>query len=382
MTIEWFPGHMATARREAGETMRKTDVVIEVLDARVPFSSASPLVEQLRTELQRPALKVLNKVDAADLQTTQQWLDHYNAIPETRAVGISAKKRTDLGRIVKSCLQLAPTRGTRDKPLRLMILGIPNVGKSTLMNALLGRHVANVGDEPAITKIQTQHTLQPGVTIVDTPGMLWPGLEQDVAIRLAASHSIGRNAYEEDVVAEFLAAFLLERYRGLVETRFPGIPTDVVDAAGLLAHIAKKRAIVGSTPLQLAAIVLLNDFRSGKLGRISLETPADTEGRRQQKSTSAPAPTMPTTPASTTASPDAPAKKAVKAWSPSPATMTAGDKSFMKKVAKKTAKEAARSTQSEPKDKRAARSAERTAATAKKKASKATPRSSSTGRRP
>ena len=381
MTIEWFPGHMATARREAGETMRKTDVVIEVLDARVPFSSASPLVEQLRTELQRPALKVLNKVDAADLHTTQQWLDHYNAVPETRAVGVSAKKRTDLGRIVKSCLQLAPTRGTRDKPLRLMILGIPNVGKSTLMNALLGRHVANVGDEPAITKIQTQHTLQPGVTIVDTPGMLWPGLEQDVAIRLAASHSIGRNAYEEDIVAEFLAGFLLERYRDLVETRFPGIPADVVDAAGLLAHIAKKRAIVGNTPLQLAAIVLLNDFRSGKLGRISLETPADTEGRRQQKSTSAPVPTLPT---STTT--DGPTKKAVKAWSPSPATMPAGDKSLLKKVAKRTAKEAARSTQSEPKDQRAARSAARTAVTAKKKASKASPRSSSkapsTGRRP
>ncbi len=335
MTIEWFPGHMATARREAGETMRRTDVVIEVLDARVPFSSASPLVEQLRLELQRPALKVLNKIDAADPRTTQLWLDHYNAMPATRAIGVSAKKRTDLGRIVKSCLQLAPTRGGRDKPLRLMILGIPNVGKSTLMNALLGRHVANVGDEPAITKIQTQHTLQPGVIIVDTPGMLWPGLEQDVAIRLAASHSIGRNAYEEDNVAEFLAGFLLERYRPLLEARFAGVPDDA-DAHGMLAHIVKKRAIVGASAVQQAAFVLLNDFRSGKLGRITLEMPADTEGRRQQKSTSAPTPSMPTTTTSE------PAPKKVKAWSPLPASSKAGEKSLLRKVAKKTAKDTAR----------------------------------------
>jgi ribosome biogenesis GTPase A len=283
MTIEWFPGHMATARREAGETMRKTDVVIEVLDARVPFSSASPLVEQLRKECQRPALKVLNKIDAADPKLTQLWLDHYNAQPTTKAVGVSAKKKTDLSKIVKAAMSLSPGRGTRLKPLRLMILGIPNVGKSTLMNALLNRHVANVGDEPAITRIQTQHTIQPGVTIVDTPGMLWPGLEQPVAMRLAASHSIGRNAYDEHTIAVFLGELLLLRYRPLLEARFVGLPADA-DAHGLLQHIVVKRAIV-SKSVEQAGQVLLNEFRSGKLGRITMETPEETAGMRQQKRT-------------------------------------------------------------------------------------------------
>ncbi|HEY1098142.1 MAG TPA: ribosome biogenesis GTPase YlqF [Myxococcota bacterium] len=341
MTIEWFPGHMATARREAGETMRRTDVVIEVLDARVPFSSASPLVEQLRTELGRPALKVLNKIDAADPATTTLWLEHYNAMPNTRAIGVSAKKKTDLGRIVKACLQLAPERGTRVKPLRLMILGIPNVGKSTLMNALLARHVANVGDEPAITRHQSQHTLQPGVTIVDTPGMLWPGLDQQVALKLAVSHSIGRNAYDDDTAAVFLAGFLLERFRPLLAARFTGLADDVVDAEGLLKHVAKRRGLVGNNA-DKAGLTLLNEFRSGKLGRITLETPTDTEGQRQQKATSAPVPSVPTTTTdsttTTTAAPSAPKK----AWSPAPATMKAEGKSLERKVKKIVAKKAAR----------------------------------------
>ena len=269
MTIEWFPGHMATARREILKTMQKTDVVIEVLDARVPLSSCSPLVQELRREQQRLALKVLNKVDIADPKHTEQWLAHYNAQPDTKAIALSASKAHDVARIPKACLALAPGRGSKLKPLRMMILGIPNVGKSTLMNSLLKRKVAKVGDEPAITKMQARFDLAPGMWIVDTPGKLWPRLDQGVALKLAATHSIGRNAYDDETVALELARVLLRDYPQLLRERFGPLAT-TGDAHALLAHIATARALVVDEVAK-AALVLLNDFRSGKLGRITLE---------------------------------------------------------------------------------------------------------------
>src|SRR3954467_12598521 len=145
---------MLTARRHAAEAMRKNDLVIEVLDARVPYSSCNPLVESLRREGQRPALKILNKSDLADPIRTEQWLQFYNEQPGTRAIALSGRNAKDVRRIPDEAKKLAPGRASPTKPLRMMILGIPNVGKSTLMNTLLGRHVAKAGDEPAITKKQ------------------------------------------------------------------------------------------------------------------------------------------------------------------------------------------------------------------------------------
>ncbi len=269
MTIQWFPGHMATARREAAETMRKTDVVIEVLDARVPRSSRNPMIDELRRENQRPALQVLNKADLADPEVTKAWVEHYNAQSKTKALALSASEGRDVARIPKACLEIVPSRGTKVKPLRMMILGVPNVGKSTIMNALLKRHVANVGDEPAITKMQMKHALGPTMWIVDTPGMLWQALDQDVALKLAATHSIGRNAYDEEIVALGLAVILLRDYPALLANRFGALPADC-DAHGLLLHIAAVRSIVPVSAAKAAA-VLLNGYRSGKLGRISLE---------------------------------------------------------------------------------------------------------------
>ncbi len=192
MSIHWFPGHMLTARKEAAESMRMTDLVIEVLDARVPRSSCNPTFEKLRQAGQKPALKVLNKSDMADPEETRRWLQHYNAQPGMQGLALSSKKASEVDRILPACRALRRDRGRPDKPLRMMILGIPNVGKSTLMNALLKRHVAHVGDEPAITKMQMFHKLGPDMTLVDTPGMSWPGMEQDTASKLAATHSIGR----------------------------------------------------------------------------------------------------------------------------------------------------------------------------------------------
>ena len=273
MSIQWFPGHMLTARKEAAESMRMTDLVIEVLDARVPRSSCNPTFEKLRQAGQKPALKLLNKSDMADPDETRRWLQHYNAQPGTKGLALSAKKVSEVDRILPACRALRRDRGRPDRPLRMMILGIPNVGKSTLMNALLKRHVAHVGDEPAITKMQMFHKLGPDMTLVDTPGMSWPGMDQDTAAKLAATHSIGRAAYDDEAVALSLGRTLLQRYPELLAARYDPLPRPC-DEHGLLALIAASRHLLkaGGPDLARAATALLNDFRSGALGRITLET--------------------------------------------------------------------------------------------------------------
>ncbi len=265
---------MATARKAAAESMGKVDLVIEVLDARVPFSSRNPMFEALRLQGQRPALKLLNKSDAADLEVTRNWLQHYNAQPGVKAVPLCAKKPADVKRIPQLCRSMVPERGSAQRPLRLMILGIPNVGKSTLMNALLKRRVAAVGDEPAITKNQMFHELGPEMSLLDTPGMLWPGMSQYVSYKLAATHSIGRAAYEDEDVAMHLGDYLIKHYRPMLEQRFGGLPSDC-DGHALLAGIAAARRLskmAGQPDLARAATTLINEFRAGALGRISLET--------------------------------------------------------------------------------------------------------------
>ncbi|HYO93697.1 MAG TPA: ribosome biogenesis GTPase YlqF [Polyangiaceae bacterium] len=277
MTIEWFPGHMATARKEVAEAMRKTDVVVEVLDARVPHSSQSPLIERLRRENQRQALKLLNKADLADPERTREWLDHYNAQPGVKAMPMVSKDRAEVSRIPRVAQSLAPARSTPAKPLRLMIVGIPNVGKSTLMNTLLRRAIAKVGDEPAITKIPAQHPLGKAMWLMDTPGILWPGMDADTTLKLAITHSIGKNAYDPETVALALGRYLLAAYPELLARRF-GTGVERGDEHELLIAIAELRKLVvkgGGPDLAKAGFVLLSDFRSGTLGCISLERPAD-----------------------------------------------------------------------------------------------------------
>lgn len=277
MAIDWFPGHMLTARRHAGEALPKNDVVIEVLDARVPYSSCSPMLEAMRLEAKRPALKILNKSDLADPARTQQWLQFYNNQPGVRAMAISCKKPRDAKRIPEKALELAPGRATAQKPLRLMIQGIPNVGKSTLMNALFGREMARVGDQPGVTKKHLVHELGNFVWVTDTAGLLWPGIEQVAALKLCATHNIGGNAFDEFLVASDLAAYLQANYPELLQKRFAELPPDA-DAHGVISWIAKRRGLIvkgGAPDLDKAGLVLLHEFRNGTLGQISLETPAE-----------------------------------------------------------------------------------------------------------
>lgn len=279
MTIQWYPGHMTSARKKAAETMATIDVVIEVVDARLPAASTNPMVHELRLHRQRACLKVLNKADLADPLATQMWIDHFNGQDGVRAVAVSCRKPGDVARLPGLCQKLAPHRSDNTKPLRMMIMGIPNVGKSTLMNVLLKRKLAKVGDEPAVTKTQQTSQLDVRHTITDTPGLLWPKIEHPGdGLMLAASHAVGRNAMIDDEVAIFLAGILLERYPALLVERYgvPPVKPGEGDAVTVIEGIALRRGLRmrgGEVDFQKAAKILLQDYRDGRLGRITLETP-------------------------------------------------------------------------------------------------------------
>jgi ribosome biogenesis GTPase A len=267
---------MTSARKKAEETMEFVDIVIEVLDARLPAASHNPMIDEMRLFRQRPNLKILNKADLADPAVTQAWLNYFNAQPNTKAVALSCKKAGDAKKIPALAKKLAPHRGSHLKPLRMMIMGIPNVGKSTLMNALLNRRIAKVGDEPAVTKSQQRFDLDDTMSIIDTPGMMWPKIEHDSdGYMLAASHAIGRNAVIDEDVALFLANNLLKNYPDLLKLRFK-IDVCNMDGVDLLEAIAKRRSYKrhdGLWDMEKTAVIFLTDYRHGTIGRVSLETP-------------------------------------------------------------------------------------------------------------
>jgi ribosome biogenesis GTPase A len=280
MSIQWFPGHMNAARKRAAEAMEKVDLVIEVQDARLPEASCNPMIEELRNFRQRPCLKILNKSDLADPVATDAWIEFYAKQPGVQAVALSCKKPSDVARVPKLCMGLVPHRGTALKPLRIMIMGVPNVGKSTMMNALLNKRVAKVGDEPAVTKVQQRLYLGNNIVLIDTPGMLWPKIQLPVdGLMLAASHAIGSNALIEEEVATFLADIVLARYPVFLETRYGLRATseEPLDGVAVIEGVARRRGFLlkgKGIDLEKAAHTLLQDYRSGVLGRITLETPS------------------------------------------------------------------------------------------------------------
>ena len=281
MAIQWFPGHMHLTQKAIAERVKDTDVVIELLDARLPASSANPMLSQLTSS--RPTLKVLNKQDLADPARTTQWLAHFNAQPATRAIGLDASLSTPAQQLVKACHELAPNRGGLAKPMRVLICGIPNVGKSTLINTLTGSKKAKTGDEAGITKLEQRITLADDFYLYDTPGMLWPRIiVAKSGYNLAASGAIGRNAFDDEEVALELLAYLKTHYPAAVATRFK-LDMTVPDIAAmkdedLLEAIARKRGAIlgkGRVNLQKAAEIVMHEFRAGNFGRITLETPEE-----------------------------------------------------------------------------------------------------------
>jgi ribosome biogenesis GTPase A len=278
MSIQWFPGHMNVARKEAAKTMEAIDVVVEMLDARIPNASCNPLIEELRLARQRPSLKVLNKADLADPSVTQAWLGIYDRQPGVSAVALSCHHPGDAAKLPRLCQALAPHRNSSAKPLRMLIMGIPNVGKSTLMNTLLARRIARVGDEPAVTKVQQRHALNDRMAITDSPGLLWGTItDPRVGLLLATVNAVGHTVVDDEAVAEFLAAILLARYPARLTTRY-GFPGNGLTSTGVIDAIARTRGCLltrsgGGLDRDKAARILLSDYRNGTLGRTSLETP-------------------------------------------------------------------------------------------------------------
>ncbi|MDR6767395.1 ribosome biogenesis GTPase A [Acidovorax delafieldii] len=286
MAIQWFPGHMHLTRKAITERIKDIDVVIEVLDARLPGSSANPLLAEITGH--KPTLKVLNKQDVADPERTALWVDWYNAQSYTRALPLDASDPAPTRKLIDACHLLAPNRGGMAKPMRVLICGVPNVGKSTLINTLSNKRQAKTGDEAGITKLEQRITLADDFYLWDTPGMLWPRIVvPETGYNLAASGAVGRNAYDEELVALELLRRLQKHYSPLLEARYKlGLPAGAVAEMHdeeLLEAIGRKRGAMlggGRVNLQKAAEIVMTDFRSAILGRITLETPAEFEAWR------------------------------------------------------------------------------------------------------
>ena len=272
--IQWFPGHMNKARNEVKEIMPQMDVIIEVLDARIPYSSENPMVATLRGD--KPVIKILNKADLADPEMTQAWMDYFEQEDGVKALAFDDNKAADVHRIIELCKKLMPNKAESGRQIKAMILGIPNVGKSTLINTLAGRAVARTGNEPAVTKSQQLIKLDGGIMLYDTPGMLWPKVENaNSGYRLAATGGIRDTAFDFDDVAGYTAEYLLQAYPELLKERYkieqlPKTDGEFFEIAGRNRGLLKKGGIVD---IYRMSEILVNELRSGTIGRISLETP-------------------------------------------------------------------------------------------------------------
>ncbi|MAY15041.1 ribosome biogenesis GTPase YlqF [Thalassolituus sp. UBA2009] len=278
MAIQWFPGHMNKARKKISEAMPDIDIVVEVLDARLPYSSTNPMVDELRRD--KTCIKVLNKADLADPEVTQQWVEYFGKQHNTQAIPLVAEDRNQVKKLIALCKKLGAARLEKKLSVRVMIMGIPNVGKSTLINALAGRYIAKTGNEPAVTKANQMIDLKNGIVLSDTPGILWPKFENEHSgYRLAASGAVKDTAMEYTDVATYALGYLLDQYATELSARFrfKELPASAADA---LNTIAAKRGCLkpgGIADLHKAAELCLHELRAGKIGRITLENPAIVE---------------------------------------------------------------------------------------------------------
>jgi len=274
MAINWFPGHMNRARNQIEEAMPDIDLVVEVLDSRLPYSSTNPLVDELRAG--KPCIKVLNKDDLSDPKITKSWVKHFEQQENTHALALVAEDHKQSQKLIQMIKNIVDQSEEKKTNIRVMIMGIPNVGKSTLINSLAGRYIANTGDEPAVTKRQQMIDLKNGVVLSDTPGILWPRFENfHSGYRLATSGAIKNTAMEYEDVAMYALEYLAKSYPEALLTRYK---LDVLPESGdsLLEVVARKRGCIrsgGKIDLHRAGEIVLHDFRSGKIGLLSLETP-------------------------------------------------------------------------------------------------------------
>jgi ribosome biogenesis GTPase A len=288
MTIHWFPGHMTKARRQIEDKLKLIDVVIELLDARIPLSSRNPMIDEILKG--KPRMVLLNKHDLADPQITAEWVKYF-ADKGLKAQPIDAASGTHVKEILPRAKELWADkiasqirRGINPRAIRGLIVGIPNVGKSTLINQLAGKKIAATGDKPGVTKGQQWIKVGTELDLLDTPGILWPKFEdQIVGLRLAVTGAIKEELLHLDEIAFFAIKYMVQHYADALEERFgiDQLPSDLDDpneVVKVMEAVGRKRGAVvsgGRIDLDKASLIILRDLRAGKLGRITLERPGD-----------------------------------------------------------------------------------------------------------
>lgn len=286
MTIQWFPGHMTKARRQIQEKLSLIDVVIELIDARLPLSSRNPMIDEILQG--KPRLIVMNKADLADPAVTKQWISYFKqeghmAVEADASSGVGLKEIPLLAKeLLRDKIEKQIAKGMNPRAVRALIVGIPNVGKSTLINRLAGRNIAATGDRPGVTKGQQWIKVGTDMELLDTPGILWPKFEdQNVGYKLAVTGAIREEILNVEDIAFFAVKYLVRYYWEPFKERFdlkepPQDDENPDEIVAVMEAVGRKRGCIvsgGRVDLEKASSILLRELRAGKLGRYSLEAP-------------------------------------------------------------------------------------------------------------
>lgn len=271
MSIQWYPGHMHKATREIARSLSSIDVIIEILDARAPHSSSNPVIDKIVKE--KPVIKLLNKSDLSDPLDTKKWQQYYNKSEYQNSIAINAMTSESKNEIVNLISQLSERK--EGKNTLTMVVGIPNVGKSSVINMLAGKKIAKTGNEPAITKGQQKINLRNGIMLIDTPGILWPKIEDpESGLKLAALGSIRNTAVGYDEIAIYIIKFLMQKYPDYLKARYK-IDLLSQDEHEIIELLAKKRGCLskgGKIDLTKISEIIVDELRTGIFGQISFES--------------------------------------------------------------------------------------------------------------
>jgi len=288
MQIQWYPGHMHKAQKEVREILPQVDLIIEVLDARIPYSSENPMIAELRGD--KPTIKIFNKSDLADEAKTEIWQAYFEQHQNIKTLALNAQQADRKTQIFDMIHKMFPRESDSIKVIHALILGIPNVGKSTLINTLSNRPIAKTGNEPAVTKTQQRIRLEDSITLFDTPGMLWSNIENEHSgYRLAITGGIKETAFELPDIASYAAEYLMQTYPERLMERFklselPSLDSPNADVE-FLEDIGRQRGcLVGGGRVDLDKIsrILISEIRDGYLGKLTFELPEMMEAELKQ----------------------------------------------------------------------------------------------------
>lgn len=280
ININWYPGHMAKTKKQIIEDLKLIDIVVEILDARMPLASVNPDIQNYIKDKKK--IIILNKSDLADENITNEWIKYYKS-KGINAIAIEANNGKGIPKVIdcikseyKSIEDKYIKKGRIGKAIRIMVLGIPNVGKSTFINKLAKRNTAKVGNKPGVTKQKQWIKIDNNIELMDTPGMLWPRLDdQELAMHLAFVGTIGENSIDNEEIAYYLIEYLKNTYPNKLKERY-NVELEETETIDIINEIAKKRGAIilgGNINMQKVSDIILNEFRSGKLGRITIELP-------------------------------------------------------------------------------------------------------------